>query len=59
MKTRLFVGNLDYVVQSMDVRRLFAPFGEIAAVHVFNNGKNRFAFVLMTNEADCKSAMEI
>ena len=58
MKTRIYVGNLAYTATATDIRKLFSPFGEVAAAHVFTAGKRRFGFVLMTNEADGESAIE-
>ena len=58
MKTRIYIGNLAYAATAKHIRRLFELFGEVAAAHVFTAGKKRFAFVLMTNEADADSAIE-
>ena len=40
MKTRIFVGNLDYTATATDIRKLFEPFGKVAAAHVFTAARN-------------------
>ena len=37
----LEITNLNLNLIEADVRRLFAPFGEVAAVQLFRNGHNR------------------
>jgi RNA recognition motif-containing protein len=57
MKTRIYVGNLAYAATATDIRKLFSPFGKLAAAHVFTAVKKHFGFVLMMNEVDAESAI--
>jgi RNA recognition motif-containing protein len=54
----IYVSNLAYTATAKDIRRLFEPFGELAAAYVYTYGKSRFSFLWMTNEADAESAIE-
>lgn len=57
----LFVGNLPYSATEDELRELFAPFGEVAAVRIMTDratGKPRgFAFVEMAQDDDAEKAI--
>lgn len=57
----LFVGNMSFQTTADDLRELFAPFGELARVHVATDretGRARgFGFVEMNNDADAAKAI--
>jgi cold-inducible RNA-binding protein len=57
----IFVGNMSFQTTEADLRTLFAPFGEIARIHIVNDretGQPRgFAFVEMTNDEAAAKAI--
>jgi len=57
----LFVGNLSFQTTEIELRDLFAPFGQITRVHMAmdrETGRARgFAFVEMANDDEAKSAI--
>lgn len=57
----LFVGNMSFQTTESDLRELFAPFGQIARVHIATDretGRSRgFAFVEMTNDEEAAKAI--
>ncbi len=57
----IYVGNLDYVVSSDDLRALFDPFGAVTLAEVqvkSRTGQSRgFGMVEMPNEAEAKAAI--
>ena len=59
MGTRIFVGNLPFNATEDQLRELFAPHGEVAAVSIvkdkFTDRSRGFAFVEMSN-ADAANA---
>jgi RNA recognition motif-containing protein len=59
MGTRIFVGNLPFSATEDQLRELFAPHGEVAAVSIvkdkFTDRSRGFAFVEMSN-ADAANA---
>ena len=59
MGTRIFVGNLPFSATVDQLRQLFAPHGEVAAVSIvkdkFTDRSRGFAFVEMSN-ADAATA---
>lgn len=63
MKPKLFVGNLSYETTDAELKKLFAPYGEIAsAVVIFDkkSGKSKgYGFVQMVESKDAAKALEI
>ena len=61
MSTRLFVGNLSFDTNELELRDLFGQLGEIVEVKVVTDrdtGRSRgFAFVEMTNAGDADKAI--
>ncbi len=62
MPKRLYVGNLDYLVTSNQLRDLFESIGPTTSAHVVSDresGKSRgFGFVEMQEESDATRAFE-
>lgn len=58
----IFVANLDFSVQSDDLRDLFETYGEVDSAKVImdrDTGRSRgFAFVEMTNDEDGRKAID-
>ncbi len=57
----LFVGNMSFQTSEVELRELFAPFGQVSRVHMAmdrETGRARgFAFVEMPNDAEAAAAM--
>ncbi|WP_422928757.1 RNA recognition motif domain-containing protein [Singulisphaera sp. PoT] len=57
----IYVGNLDYAVESEELRALFDPFGAVTLAEVqvkSRTGQSRgFGMVEMPNEAEAKAAI--
>jgi cold-inducible RNA-binding protein len=57
----LFVGNMNFQTTEGELRELFAPFGQVARVHIVmdrETGRARgFAFVEMPNDAEAAQAI--
>src|SRR5271170_272005 len=57
----LFVGNMSFQTNESDLKTLFAPFGQVARVHIVmdrETGKARgFAFVEMPNDDEAAKAV--
>ena len=62
MKSKLYVGNLPFDVENMDLENLFSKSGTIQSVHIVkdrNSGKNKgFGFVEMKNQQEATDAIE-
>jgi RNA recognition motif-containing protein len=58
----IYVGNLSFKVNEDDLRQLFEEFGELNSVKIISDkysGKSKgFAFIVMDNEEEAKSAIE-
>ena len=63
MKPKLFVGNLSYETTDEELKKLFAPYGEIASAVVIydkKSGKSKgYGFVQMVESKDAAKALEI
>lgn len=63
MATKLYVGNLDYGVDSNELTTLFSQAGKVANVSVISDrysGRSKgFAFVEMESDEDAKKAIEM
>ena len=61
MPTKLFVGGINWGMTDEDLRKAFAPFGEIAEAKVITDrdaGRSRgFGFVTFVRDEDAKSAI--
>jgi RNA recognition motif-containing protein len=61
MGTRIFVGNLPFSATEDQLRQLFAPHGEVAAVSIvkdkFTDRSRGFAFVEMSNAEAATAAI--
>jgi len=61
MGTRIFVGNLPFSATEDQLRQLFAPHGEVAAVSIvkdkFTDRSRGFAFVEMNDAAAATAAI--
>src|SRR5947209_19526163 len=57
----LFVGNMSFQTSEAELRKLFAPFGQVTRVHMAmdrETGRARgFAFIEMPNDAEAAAAM--
>ena len=57
----IFVGNMNFQTTEAELRELFAPFGQVARVHMAKDretGRARgFAFVEMPNDTEAAAAM--
>ena len=53
---KLFVGNLNYRVNSEDLRNLFSEYGEVVDVRVIE--RKGFGFVEMSSQAEAEEAKE-
>ena len=62
MATKLFIGNLEYIVTSDDLREAFSQAGTVADAVVITDkmsGRSRgFGFVEMSSEDEAKAAIE-
>ena len=58
----IYVGNLSYQLDDMDVRKIFEEYGEIYSVKLISDkytGKSKgFAFVKMSNEKEGQVAIK-
>jgi RNA recognition motif-containing protein len=58
----IYVGNLSYKVEEIDLRQIFEEYGEVASVKIISDkysGRSKgFAFVEMNDEAQAKKAIE-
>jgi len=58
----IYVGNLPYQASEQDLRQLFEPYGDVAAVRVvtdkFSGQSKGFAFVEMPNRPEALQAIE-
>ena len=52
--SKLYVGNLDYSVNSTELKELFVKYGEVKEVKIIE-GKG-FAFIEMANQIDAEKA---
>jgi len=63
MKTKLFVGNLNFDTTDEQLRRLFEPYGQIESVTVVTDkrsGRSKgYGFVQMVESKDAAKALEI
>ncbi len=61
MGTKLYVGNLNYAVDNMDLERIFTPHGAVLSARVILDritGRSRgFGFVEMDSEHDAQAAI--
>jgi len=62
MGTKLYVGNLSYQTQEVDLRECFAAHGEVVSASIVTDrdtGRSRgFGFVEMADEAATQSAIQ-
>ena len=60
MSTRLYVGNLNYEMNSSELEKLFAPYGIVNSAEVIadrDTGRSHgFGFVEMENELEAEAA---
>jgi len=58
----IYVGNLSYKVEEIDLRQIFEEYGEVASVKIITDkysGRSKgFAFIEMNDEAQAKKAIE-
>jgi len=58
----IYVGNLSYKVEEIDLRQIFEEYGEVASVKIiadkYSGRSKGFAFVEMNDEAQAKKAIE-
>jgi RNA recognition motif-containing protein len=58
----IYVGNLNFKVNEDDLRQIFEEYGELSSVKIVSDkysGRSKgFAFVVMENEEEAKSAIE-
>lgn len=61
-QNKLFVGNLPYSVDEMQLRQMFEPFGELVEVTVIKDrmtGRSKgFGFVTFKNKEDAEKAIK-
>lgn len=62
MGTKLYVGNLSYHTQEMNLRDHFAPYGEVVSASIVTDrdtGRSRgFGFVEMASDEEARRAQE-
>ena len=62
MNAKLFVGNLSFQINDMELKGLFEEYGEVASAKVIvdkRTGRSKgFGFVEMSSEDQAKQAME-
>jgi len=58
----IYVGNLSYNVEELDLKEIFEEYGEVSSVRVITDkftGKSKgFGFVEMANEVEAKKAID-
>jgi RNA recognition motif-containing protein len=58
----IYVGNLSYNVEELDLKEIFEEYGEVTSVRIvidkFTGKSKGFGFVEMTNENEAKNAIE-
>ena len=62
MNTKMYVGNLPFSINEVELRELFAPFGEIRETALImdrmTNRPKGFAFVTMGSKEEMDAAIE-
>ncbi len=62
MKSKLYVGNLPFDVENMDLENLFSESGTVQSVNIIkdrDSGRNKgFGFVEMKNQQEAAGAIE-
>ncbi len=62
MKSKLYVGNLEFNTEELDLKNLFSEFGTVVDVDLIKDkatGRNKgFGFVEMKNQQEAASSVE-